>query len=126
MAGGDAVAGAGVGEAPLAESASKEVSQSVPPGCSMCAACVCVCVSTHRCLRFHAPPSSSITHQTKTLTSTDIDKQEALKELGEWASRYEMIAAMGYLALLLMVGKAVNNLGKAVKVRESKWYRSTG
>ncbi len=28
-----------------------------------------------------------------------------------------MIAAMGYLALLLMVGKAVNNLGKAVKVR---------
>lgn len=47
---------------------------------------------------------------------TPCAKQEALKELGEWASRYEMIAAMGYLALLLMVGKAVNNLGKAVKV----------
>ena len=54
-------------------------------------------------------PTQPTTHQKHT--------QEALKELGEWASRYEMIAAMGYLALLLMVGKAVNNLGKAVKVR---------
>lgn len=55
--------------------------------------------------------------QPPTQTYTNLH-QEALKELGEWASRYEMIAAMGYLALLLMVGKAVNNLGKAVKVRK--------
>jgi len=36
--------------------------------------------------------------------------------MGEWAARYEMIAAMGYLAALLMVGKALHNLGKIAKV----------
>ncbi len=43
-------------------------------------------------------------------------QQESLKEMGEWAARYEMIAAMGYLAALLMVGKALHNLGKIAKV----------
>jgi len=36
--------------------------------------------------------------------------------MGEWAARYEMIAAMGYLSALLMVGKALHNLGKLAKV----------
>lgn len=39
-----------------------------------------------------------------------------LKEMGEWASRYEIVAAMGYLAALLTLGKAINNLGKITKV----------
>lgn len=43
-------------------------------------------------------------------------QQESLREMGEWAARYEMIAAMGYLAALLMVGKALHNLGKIAKV----------
>jgi hypothetical protein len=40
--------------------------------------------------------------------------------MGEWAARYEMIAAMGYLAALLMVGKALHNLGKIAKVGEAR------
>jgi len=43
--------------------------------------------------------------------------------MGEWAARYEMIAAMGYLAALLMVGKALHNLGKIAKVG---WGRGEG
>lgn len=48
------------------------------------------------------------------------DEQETLKEMGEWAARYEMIAAMGYLAALLMVGKALHNLGKIAKVQRRR------
>lgn len=36
--------------------------------------------------------------------------------MGEWASRYEIVAAMGYLAALLTLGKAINNLGKITRV----------
>ena len=45
-----------------------------------------------------------------------LTRQETLKEMGEWAARYEMIAAMGYLAAVLMVGKALHNLWKFAKV----------
>jgi len=40
-----------------------------------------------------------------------------LKEMGEWASRYKIVAAMGYVAFLLAVGKVIHNLGKVAKVR---------
>lgn len=49
--------------------------------------------------------------------SDQTSKEESLREMGEWAARYEMIAAMGYLAALLMVGKALHNLGKIAKFR---------
>lgn len=45
-----------------------------------------------------------------------ISIQETLAEMGEWAARYELIAAMGYLSALLMIGKAINNLGKIARV----------
>ena len=51
-------------------------------------------------------------HAYRTHTHT----QETLKEMGEWAARYELIAAMGYLSALLMIGKAINNLGKIARV----------
>lgn len=43
--------------------------------------------------------------------------QETLQELNDWAGRYEIMAAFGYLALLLALGRALNNFGKLAKFR---------